>query len=259
MTPTAGRSYVNSLISAVGAVVVLAALRDLFHTIWHPTRRGGLSRLIMTAMWRLSHRLPGRQRTAGLVGPLGMVAVVGTWALALVLGWALIYWPHMPESFAFDEGLAPSERSDLLDALYLSLVMLGTLGLGDIAPEAAWLRIAAPVEALVGFVLLSATVAWVLELYPALARRRALAVRLSLLRRADSRMRLLESSAGEASEISPEHGRGGARSDHQPGLAPLTRPGQGARLPSASRGSPSALRCRRLLYEGLRRCGPRGR
>ncbi|MGC9544156.1 hypothetical protein [Streptomyces sp. UG1] len=51
-------------------------------------------------------------------------------------------------------------------------------------------------EALVGFVLLSVTVAWVLGLYPALARRRALAVRLSLLRRADPDLRLLESSAG---------------------------------------------------------------
>ncbi|WP_342786976.1 potassium channel family protein [Streptomyces tailanensis] len=187
---------VNWLISAVGVVVVLAALRDLFHTIWHPTRRGGLSQLIMTAMWRLSHLLPFWHRTAGLVGPLGMVAVVGTWALAVVLGWALIYWPHMPEAFAFAQGLVPSERADLLDAVYVSLVMVGTLGLGDIAPEAGWLRIAAPLEALIGFVLLSATVAWVLELYPALARRRALAVRLALLRHADPGMRLLESSAG---------------------------------------------------------------
>lgn len=185
-------------VSVVGAVVVMAGLRDLFHTIWHPTHRGGLSRLVMTALWRLSRRLPARRRVAGLVGPLGMVAVMGTWALAIILGWALIYWPHMPESFAFTGGLKPLERADLLDALYLSLVTVTTLGLGDIAPTAGWLRVAAPLESLVGFVLLTATVAWVLETYPALARRRGLALRLALLSRADPSMRQLDCALGAA-------------------------------------------------------------
>ncbi|MET8677009.1 potassium channel family protein [Streptomyces sp. NPDC004647] len=182
--------------SVAGAVVVMAGLRDLFHTIWHPTRRGGLSRLVMTALWRLSRHLPARWRVAGLVGPLGMVAVMGTWALAIILGWALIYWPHMPESFAFAAGPERFERADLLDALYLSLVTVTTLGLGDIAPTAWWLRVAAPLESLVGFVLLTATVAWVLETYPALARRRALAIRLALLSRTDPSMRQLGCALG---------------------------------------------------------------
>jgi hypothetical protein len=183
-------------VSVVGAVVVMAGLRDLFHTIWHPTRRGGLSRLVMAALWRVSRCLPARRRVAGLVGPLGMVAVVGTWALAIIVGWALIYWPHMPESFALAAGLEPFERADLLDALYLSLVTVTTLGLGDIAPTAGWLRVAAPLESLVGFVLLTATVAWVLETYPALARRRALAIRLALLSRTDPSMRHLDCALG---------------------------------------------------------------
>jgi len=42
------------------------------------------------------------------------------------------------------------------------------------------------VQALLGFVLLTAAVTWVLQIYPALTRRRALAIRLSLLRRADA-------------------------------------------------------------------------
>lgn len=45
------------------------------------------------------------------------------------------------------------------------------------------LRVAAPLEALVGFVLLTA-VSWVLQIYPALERRRAFALRLSVFRQA---------------------------------------------------------------------------
>lgn len=160
------------LVSLAGAGLVMAALRDLFHTLWHPTRHGGLSRLVMTALWRLSQHLRARRRVAGLVGPLAMVTVVGMWATTIILGWAIVYWPHMPEAFAFTAGSQPSQQSGLLDSLYMSLATVATLGLGDIVPTAGWLRVAAPLEALVGFALLTATVSWVLEIYPTLSTRR---------------------------------------------------------------------------------------
>ncbi|MEV6210710.1 potassium channel family protein [Kitasatospora sp. NPDC051914] len=201
------------LLNVAGAVLVLAALRDVFHTLWHPTRHGGLSRLVMASLWRLSGALPGRRRSAGLAGPLAMVAVVGIWALAVVLGWALIYWPHMPDAFTYAAGLRPAEHAEFVDALYLSLVHLTTLGLGDIAPAEGWLRILTPLEALVGFALLTATVSWTLGIYPALARRRALALRLSHLSRtyptaarvdadADADAAILEALAAETAVIS---------------------------------------------------------
>lgn len=171
------------LLTVVGAVFVFAILRDVFHTLWHPTRHGGLSRIIMTGLWRLSSRLNPRWRTAGLAGPLGMVAVVATWAGFVALGWALVYWPHMPQGFAFSSALEPTDHVGFVDALYISLVILATLGLGDIAPAEAWLRVVAPVEALVGFALLTATVSWILGIYPALARRRTLALRIAHIRR----------------------------------------------------------------------------
>ncbi|MET9379457.1 potassium channel family protein [Streptomyces sp. NPDC002992] len=181
-----------------GAALVLYILRDVFHTLWHPTRHGGLSRLVMTSMWRLSARFGGRWRPAGIAGPLGMALVVAAWAVTVAVGWALVYWPHMPENFSYATGLDPSEHAGPLDALYISLVNLSTLGLGDIAPASGWLRVLAPMEALVGFVLLSATVAWILGIYPALARRRALALRLSHLRRSRATSRALDSDGGAA-------------------------------------------------------------
>lgn len=197
------------LVTAVGALLVLLALRDIFHTLWHPSGQGGLSRGLMRKVWRAGR---GRGRLDGLVGPLGMVAVVLAWVLLVVVGWALVYAPHLPSGFVFDDGLDEGGRGGVVDALYLSLVTLATLGFGDIVPSAAWLRIAVPAEGLVGFTLITAAVSWVGQVYPALTRRRALAVRLTLLRRSgaddlvrapDSRLAplLLESLAGDLVQI----------------------------------------------------------
>ncbi|MER5435234.1 potassium channel family protein [Streptomyces sp. NPDC002588] len=184
------------LVSLLGAGLVMVTLRDLFHTLWHPTRHGGLSRLVMSALWRLARRLRVPGRVVGLVGPLAMVTVVGMWAGTVVLGWAIVYWPHMPGAFTFAPGSRAVREPAVLDSVYLSLVTVATLGLGDIAPDEGWLRLVSPIEALVGFALLTATVSWVLEIYPALTRRRVLAVRLALLRDADPTTRQLDSTSG---------------------------------------------------------------
>ncbi|MDC0765363.1 potassium channel family protein [Streptomyces sp. HD] len=184
------------LVSLVGAGLVMITLRDLFHTLWHPTRHGGLSRLVMTALWRLARRLRARRRVVGLVGPLAMVTVVGMWAATVVIGWAIVYWPHMPGAFTVSAGSEAAREPALLDSVYLSLVTVTTLGLGDIAPGEGWLRLIAPLEALIGFALLTATVSWVLEVYPALSRRRVLAIRLALLRDSDPTTGQLDSTAG---------------------------------------------------------------
>ncbi|WP_406400872.1 potassium channel family protein [Streptomyces sp. NBC_00879] len=127
-----------------------------------------------------------------------MVTVVAMWAGTVVVGWAMIYWPHLPDAFSFAAGLKPAEHGGPVDSLYISLVTVATLGLGDITPAEPWLRIVAPLEALVGFALLTATVSWVLEIYPALARRRTLALRLSQLQRNDPSPPQLDSPLGAA-------------------------------------------------------------
>jgi hypothetical protein len=173
-------------VTGLGVALVLAALRDIFHTIWHPVGGGGFSRWMMRSIWRLSHRFTRRGQATALAGPLAMVAVVCMWTSSVIAGWTLIYWPHLPHDFAFAPGLDPHRSMGLLDALYLSLVTVATLGFGDIVPEAGWLRVAAPVQALIGFALLTATVSWVLQIYPTLMRRRRLAIKLDALRRSDA-------------------------------------------------------------------------
>jgi hypothetical protein len=185
------------VVTAAGAALVLVALRDIFSTIWHPGGRGGMTRRLMHGVWVTGRR---RRWLHRLSGPLAMVAVVFTWLAMILLGWALIYWPHLPTGFLYSPGLDAATHDGLIDALYLSAVTLGTLGVGDIAPVDPWLRIAVPVESLIGFGLITAAVSWVLEVYPAITRRRSLAVRLAHLKAADTR----ELVRGGRSAVAPQ-------------------------------------------------------
>jgi hypothetical protein len=105
----------------------------------------------------------------------------------MAVGWALVYWPYMPGSFLYSTGLSPSASAGFIDALYLSLTTLTTLGYGDITPTDGVLRILSPLQALIGFGLLTASVTWVLSIYPALSRRRTLAQEVVLLHAAESK------------------------------------------------------------------------
>ncbi|WP_164704693.1 potassium channel family protein [Blastococcus litoris] len=161
-------------------MLLVLVLRDVFHTLFHPAGQGSLSRLILSGTWRVARWVGGPTRLAELAGPLGVVAVIGTWGGAVVLGGALVYWPYI-DQFSYSAGLNPDARADFLDALYLSLTTTSTLGFGDLVPTEGWLRVATPIQALLGFSLLTAAVTWVLQVYPALNRRRTLATRLTTL------------------------------------------------------------------------------
>jgi hypothetical protein len=163
-------------LNALGALLVVLALRDIFHTLWHPRGFGSLGRVLFALVWRVT-----RGSRTELAGPLGLLTVVLTWAGMIVVGWTLVYLPHMPEGFYFGGPPHPGGSSDLVASVYLSLVAVATLGFGDIVPAYPALRLVVPLQALVGFVLFTAAISWILQVYPALVRRRGLAKRLSLL------------------------------------------------------------------------------
>jgi len=169
-----------------GAALVVLVLRDAFEALFHPDGRTVLSRAIMRQSWHLFHRLGARRPgTLPVAGPVTLVTIVGSWAVLLASGWALILWPHFPDGFRFATELgAPENQQSFVDALYMSLVTLGTIGYGDISPASDGLRLLVPLEALVGFALLTAVVSWLLSVYPALSRRRSLAYEITLLREA---------------------------------------------------------------------------
>ncbi|VXC11687.1 potassium channel family protein [Aeromicrobium sp. 9AM] len=165
------------LVTTLGAAVVLAVLLDIFHTLANPGRQGLVSRWVHVGLWRVSGR-------SSWSGPVAMLTVIGVWGLVAVLGWALIYWPHVDGGFTFPAESSADHGPAFLDAVYISLVTISTLGFGDVFPATGWLRIVNPLEAIFGFALLTVAVSWVLQAYPAVSRRRVLSLRLSGLGRA---------------------------------------------------------------------------
>lgn len=167
----------------LGLVLIVLVLRDIFHTLFHPTGIGTFSSWGARILWR-TIRSTSRHRgeLLPLAGPLALVTIIATWAGVLAAGWALIYWPHLPQGFVISPGLDPDKNDGFLDALYVSIVTLATLGYGEITPLTPWLRIIGPIEALVGFALITASISWILSVYPVLGRRRQLAREINLLR-----------------------------------------------------------------------------
>ncbi len=137
-------------------------------------------------VWRAFRRFARRRSgMLALAGPLALMCIIALWTLTLTLGWALIIWPHLPDGVLLAPGMDPARNDGFATAFYLSLVTLATLGYGDITPESSWLRVAAPIEALIGFALMTAAISWILSIYPVLARRNHLAREALLLRRSE--------------------------------------------------------------------------
>jgi hypothetical protein len=175
------------LLSLVGTGLILVALRDIFDTLFHPSGKGMLSRALPRFLWRVVRRVGGRYPLAQeLCGPVTLLVVIASWATLLAIGWAFVFWPHLARGFLLAPGLSSSAQGGFIDAFYLSLVTLTTLGYGDITPTSGWLKVLVPLEALVGFGLLTASLSWVISLYPAFSRHRSLAHEVSLAREAES-------------------------------------------------------------------------
>nr|WP_240898127.1 ion channel [Agromyces luteolus] len=182
-----------------GVVLMVVGLDEVFHTVLHPTGRGRLSHLAARSTWALTSRLGRRGRT--VAGPVAAVAVVTVWAALQVVGWALVYLPFVPDGFEYNPGIDVQAYPAIVEAFYFSTVSMSTLGLGDVYPTDPWLRVFAPLQGLIGFALLTAAVAWFLQLYPDLGRRRTLALRIALIQRADTAGHLLNMESATSSGL----------------------------------------------------------
>ena len=104
-----------------------------------------------------------------------MPLLVAVSIVLVIIGYALIYFPGMPEKFNFgSEGPGPR----FVEAIYFSGTTLTTVGFGDISPRATEMKIVAIIEAVSGFGLISLTVTYLIVVYSALERKRAVALSL---------------------------------------------------------------------------------
>ncbi|HEV2776087.1 MAG TPA: potassium channel family protein [Solirubrobacteraceae bacterium] len=170
------------LLTLAGLVMIAVALRDIFDVLFHHEGHASLSRAITRTVWRMLRR--GSDVRAGLfplAGPYGLVATIAVWAILLLVGWALLIWPHLG---SFETAAGRPATGGFWEALHISGGILSTMGFGDVTPVNQWLRVLSPLEALLGFGLLTASVTWLFVVHPAVQQRRALAYELWLLRKA---------------------------------------------------------------------------
>lgn len=119
--------FEDALWTVLGAVLILLMVADVFHTLLYPHGSGPVCRTIVRGFWLLS-RVGGRAST--IAAPLAMAAVIGAWAGLAVMGWALLYLPHLREGFVYESGVP--RRGDFAEAVYISMVTLSTVGYGEI-------------------------------------------------------------------------------------------------------------------------------
>ena len=168
------------LCTVAGTTLIALAVHDIFTVLFRPGAASRYSGLIARWVWTALRRVGGSRRSVlALAGPLALGSVICFWALALIFGWALIYLPHYPQQYVLAEGTVA--HSALVGALHTSLATLTTLGSANVIPKPAWLQAVTPLEALLGFGMLTAAVSWLLQIYPVLSRRRALAYEIHLL------------------------------------------------------------------------------
>lgn len=168
--------------SIAGILIISWTLREIFRDLFQPSATGSLSSFLAQWLFRGSKLLPSTMRAAG---PLCIVIVIFCWTFAVAAGFALIYWGRFPQAFHVETQESHEAIGRFWTVLYFSLASLTTLGAGGLEPRGEWVRIVAASESLIGMLLITASISWIVFIYPALGRMRALGRRANTIFRAE--------------------------------------------------------------------------
>lgn len=156
------------LLSVAGALLLVLLAYDVLETVFHPGGHGGPVLDLQThAVWGLFRTIGvGRDGTArnwllGRAAPLMAPLTLVTWAVMLVLGYALVYLPWI-HTFLFSTGHL---RTPFLESIYYSTMTATSLGGGDMVADLDSLRMVSAVESLSGVALLSVAVSYLINIY----------------------------------------------------------------------------------------------
>jgi len=168
--------------TAAGFVLLALIIFDIYATVLHSSARyGPVGESLNRAVWRVTRAVAfklsraNRHRLLNMVGPLLLPLLIAVYIVLLIVAFALVYYPHIPGGFTFSVG---HPEPGWVDAVYFSGVALTTVGYGDVVPRAAGLRFLALFESASGLVVISLAITYMLTVYAALERKRAVAVSL---------------------------------------------------------------------------------
>src|SRR5579863_7643410 len=165
----------RTLALIAGILCLIVVLIDAFQTIILPRRATGrfrLTRIFYILTWNpwvfVASRLGDirkRETFFSFYGPLSLILLLVTWAAALVMGYALIYYSM---GSPFNDA---TQKANLRTDLYVSGTTLFTLGLGDVTPQSRRSRELIILEAGMGFGFLAVVMGYFPVLYGAFSRR----------------------------------------------------------------------------------------
>ncbi len=174
-----------TIVTAVGVVLIFSALLDVFQTLFHPAGRGAMSDWTARLSWRVFRLLAKRRpRSLTYAGPTAILLIIVSWVALVWSGFALVYFPRVAVGFDFSHAPAASSHDGIVEAMSLSLGSLITISEGAYA-KFHWLQLAQGLEAVIAFGLLTASVSWLLSIYPVLEARRSVAQGATLLHHAE--------------------------------------------------------------------------
>ena len=172
----------HAFIGILGFALLVFILWDAFESVIlprHVRRDFRFARFFFQNAWAIwsgtAERIRSVKRRESYLsyfGPLSLLQLIGCWALALVLAFAMLQW-------AAGSALNSTEHSTGFGSdLYFSGTTFFTLGLGDITPRSSAARVISVIEAGTGFGFLALIIAYLPTLYGAFSQRE---VNISLL------------------------------------------------------------------------------
>jgi hypothetical protein len=158
--------------AVTGLIIIATVLWEAFETVVLPRRvrrRFRITLVFYRATWipwralarRISRTMP-RETFLSYYGPLSLLFLFGFWALALILGFGLMY-------YGAESALAAPRT--IATCLYLSGTTMFTLGLGDVVPRTPIERFLAVSESGLGFGFLALVLSYLPVIYQAFSRR----------------------------------------------------------------------------------------
>lgn len=165
----------SAIVFSLGMTVVLVGLGDLVWTTL--TLRGGgpLTRTISGGLWKLMRFFHGRKggfhRGLAHCGWLSLVLTLTTWILLTWGGWALVFGSD-PTAVINQNTRQPA---DLAALLYFSGFAVYTLGVGDYVPNGGLWQVLTPVATINGFVLVTLSVTYIIQIISAAVGDRTVA------------------------------------------------------------------------------------
>jgi hypothetical protein len=169
--------------AALGIVILAVAFYDVFQSVVLPRPSVGKLRLApwilrpLWATWRWlgtrDSRMDRRENFLGTFGPIGLLALLGFWALSSILGYALII-DSIP-------GEIQPPPTDFWTSLYFSASTLLPLSYGEILPIGSIARVVIVAESATGVGLIALVISLLFSLYGSFQRREELVVTLDAL------------------------------------------------------------------------------